>query len=103
MAIFFKKHTMMNKKSPSSEDLNAVHDYPESNIISERKIIKNMMHFSLLLSQLTTAIVLISFFSCRDNISINDILGDYSLTLVDSLDAFVVCMIILNYFEKPTN
>ena len=27
---------------------------------------------------------------CRDNININDVLGDYSLTLIDSLDTLAV-------------
>ena len=27
---------------------------------------------------------------CRDNVNINDVLGDYSLTLVDTLDTLVV-------------
>ena len=27
---------------------------------------------------------------CRDNININDVLGDYALTLVDTLDTLVV-------------
>lgn len=30
------------------------------------------------------------FFVCRSNININDILGDYSLTLIDVLDTLVI-------------
>ena len=35
---------------------------------------------------------LLCLFLCRDNVNINDVLGDYSLTLVDTLDTLVVCV-----------
>lgn len=36
----------------------------------------------------------------RDNINVNDVLGDYSLGLIDTLDSLVVFGKFVNFFQK---
>jgi len=47
--------------------------------------------------------ILFSYFYYRSNVNINDILGDYCLTLVDSLDTLAVLGNVTEFQNAVTN